>query len=515
MVDLEGLRQWPSHFHPRALLVAARLAGGDGEQRLGLLREASAAFEGLGNPRGIARCRRAIARVEMGDSVRTLAPKVGTGTIAYAMETWTAPTRWTLTLGRTGDRLMLGNLPFETPGPRLSQRIGTVFGNSRADVAALTAAMQEGSEVAPPALVSGLASEPGRFVEDVAAGLLAPIGRWPATKGQSLDLAIDGERQSAAALPWELLRLDQESWQSRHLDLLYRLPGPQAGERYAVRWLQAGLRATLAPDLVVDGIIGPRTRKAMDAALAEHGGDTQRVRARLREALAAAQAGGRRPTAVIIAANQGVQSRSRRGITYSNSRLPDIYQKEGFDLQLVQELDLDGWLRQSGTKLPPTIIHIYATWMEERTTGYLGPDLGQRFIRGGPLGKNSSGRGGPGWPQIPLLILDGPGEPDPAEQVRQILIRNAGASVYARRADCPNVLALGLDTSPDLGALQGLLSAVRRGEPLRDIYRGLAGDPPGFPWPDLGGALASLTGQLAPALWTANPDLSILPPRGP
>ena len=67
-VNLAQLSEWPSHFHPRALLVAARLTGEDREARLGLLRRAAAAFEGLGNPRGLRRCQVAMARMERSDT---------------------------------------------------------------------------------------------------------------------------------------------------------------------------------------------------------------------------------------------------------------------------------------------------------------------------------------------------------------------------------------------------------------------------------------------------------------
>lgn len=50
--------------------------------------------------------------------------------------------------------------------------------------------------------------------------------------------------------------------------------GPQTASRFLQRWLNAfNLRATIYPDMQVDGVIGPRTLSALKAYLARRGAD--------------------------------------------------------------------------------------------------------------------------------------------------------------------------------------------------------------------------------------------------
>ena len=319
--------------------------------------------------------------------------------------------------------MTLGRLGVDDLGQRLSEALGATWGADRAKAAALTTALQGDREVAPPALVRGLASAPGRFAADIAGELLGRIAGWPIGSASKHDLVIDAGRLSAAALPWELVRLDRARWQSWCLDLMYRcLPAPQAGARYAVRWLQAGLRATVAPDLAVDGLIGPRTEAGLEALLGQ-AGDQGRARTRLRGALAEEWANGRRPLAVILQAGEEAQKRSRRGLEYGGSRLREVYEQAGFECKLVDGLDLDAWLARYGDKLRATVIHVYATWVEEGSSGYVGPDFGERATRRGPLGKGDpvSGRRGGGRsrsdPRRPGGA--GPGRADPTTVAAQ------------------------------------------------------------------------------------------------
>ena len=90
------------------------------------------------------------------------------------------------------------------------------------------------------------------------------------------------------------------------------------------------------------------------------------------------------------------------------------------------------------------------------------------------------------------------------------MLRNGAGTLFSRRADCPNILGLGLDAYPDLDALGRLLGGFRAGGSLREAYAGLAEVGSAPSWLGLADALPRETGRLAPALWTADPDLSVL-----
>ncbi len=87
---------------------------------------------------------------------------------------------------------------------------------------------------------------------------------------------------------------------------------------------------------------------------------------------------------------------------------------------------------------------------EDLSAGSVEPDFGRRYTKRSK--SRSIGDESPGRRQCPLLILDGPAEPDPGEHVRQIFLRNAAATGETPLPKVPPLIYLGRGLSPSIPA---------------------------------------------------------------
>src|SRR5882724_1126373 len=177
-------------------------------------------------------------------------------------------------------------------------------------------------------------------------------------------------------------------------------------------------------------------------------------------------------------------------------------------------VSLSYFIREQSSRQLPSIIHIYAPYIEQKSGGEVQPDWGgwHDFDYSKPpspsLPSDSPAERGEAHQRgvYPLLVLDGPGELERTEQVRQIFLRNAVGTLVARNPLFPHILGLGLDQYPNFEILGSLLSGIRKGQCLRELYETIAGGMPKLSTE----SLHRNTGRLAPALWSADPDLNVI-----
>ena len=466
-VDLQRLRGWPSHYRPRALLTTAMLSR-DAATKQNLFTEAEACYRELEDQRGVDFCRKLLGQINI------FQPPSNSQVV------WSANHYQKVLITR--------------------QAVETFYANLE-----LKAAWE--NETVPWMLVKALSESPERLADWGFDTLMAI--------GAPGDRVIETDHLGPAALPWEFARFGPKEKMSS--ELLYR--GVQ-NERYPVQWLQQGLRILGFEPGPVDGIVGPRTQEAYRQLRQQLGQEALNPHDRkqvIRERLAQIQQGSdapgkqrlakfrQRPRAVILQASVDSQQASRRGLWFSGSPLAKVYEDCGFECRIFQGEDMDSVLIDEGKRHPPDLVHIYAPYAESRSSGDVGPDFGCKLQAHKPRA------GAFVTVPIPLLILDGPGEPEPAERMRQIMLRNASGTLFAQRLDCPNVLAFGLASEPNLLLLRQVLEGLRRGNSLRMIYHGLTKNNPEIGFEDLKFLLGSNgpNGSLAAALWTADPDLSV------
>jgi hypothetical protein len=496
-IDLEQVRHQPSHFAPRALLVAAML-GTDGLKVGNLIREAEAAYRNLDDPRGIRRCRFWLSRVATRSAAGQAAPSPQT------LFRWLPYPCRRMVLKRDTSHLELDehviaelDRPFRDS---LNQLLSETMSCGESRIRKVEVLQWE-NEVAPHALMEAMMKAPDFFAGPFVSNLLKPKVGMAWYEAGSRDIVIASDHLFKAAFPWELARFNHPLWNELELGLMYRAV---RAEDYPRRWLQQGLGLSTSDGLPVDGIIGPMTVAEARAFMHLHGAnDLASLKALMRKEFSMKRTSA--PTVVILQSTQEQQVLSRRGFA-DVSLLPKIYKSVGFRCSVYDGLSLDAYLSQHMGSAAPSVIHIYAPYVEERSTGDVSPNFGKHYANNAHsrVSQTSS------LYQIPLLILDGPSEPDPAEQMRQIFLRNAVGTLYAQRLDCPNILALGLASHLFSDILLELLVEVMQGSNLREIYSTLTKASPAHSYEDLPLLLHKHTGTVAPALWTADPDLSIL-----
>ncbi|MEQ9408685.1 MAG: hypothetical protein RIK87_13195 [Fuerstiella sp.] len=350
-------------------------------------------------------------------------------------------------------------------------------------------------EAAPYSLVVAVAEQPG-WVAGAFDGLTLDTRK---SAGSGIDFCLTGDHLSAMATPWELARF---SFNTAERPLIYR---DVFNATYRIHWLQSALRAAGAHDLSQTGSWNPETAEALKEFVTQNR-PTDDLKQALRTVLAASLPACR-PRAVVLQPTEYRQQEAQRGLSElgDEERFLWLYEQHGFSCEIHHGLTLDDFAAEDTADEPPTIIHVYTSYRESRSDGTVEPDFG-----GGGRKRKARKRGPEFQPENPglcsLLILDGPGETDNAEQVRQLFLRNATGAVLARDERWPNLLGIGLDQYPDTEFLQRLLAGIKAGVSLRQLYQALTGQ-------DMvlsAETLCRQTGVAAPVLWTSDPDLSVL-----
>lgn len=351
----------------------------------------------------------------------------------------------------------------------------------------------EGFRAAPHGLVEAFSRYPDIFADRVFDPLVEP--ELPPGLGLLIDVAFSGEHLGGAGIPWELARRSRLGREKRPLRLLYRHVEHPA---WRTAWLQRALGQALDEPLEPTGIWDGRTAEALQRFGNRLGtSDIGRLKDKLVD-LVGREARSSFPLRVALFEasehrQKGSSASLRRGVALSS-----LYTRHGIDFREYEGVGLVEFVRHPES-LKYDVIHVRSSYIERRSEGDVVPDLA--FEKS--FGFRSFGE--PRKP-FPLLILDGPGQPEPVEQVRQIFLRNAAASLLARTALFPNILAIGLDLQPNLELLEKLIAGLQRRRSFFELYREIAS-----PMPEIGArSLHQETGRLAPALWSADPDLCIL-----
>lgn len=269
----------------------------------------------------------------------------------------------------------------------------------------------------------------GRHLFPPAARLLLTGNRQP------LDIRLDIRSTSLQWLPWELLRLDEESLPlavDERVSVLYRLN-----------------RLNRATEL----------------------GDTQ-------------------PGPVLVVQlTQAEDLLTTRGYEQTTGgALGRRYRRSGVACQELEQPGLDE-LREALTRLRPAVVHLVSNLVENgpqaalvfgsRRDIVLGESVAQsRYLPGAPqvtsAGELSAAMAG--LEPSPLVILDVPAPPVPSERLRQLFLRNAFASEWAGATSAPPAAILGTGLGGD--ALQGdlavqLIDLLRAAQPIGSIARAL------------------------------------------
>lgn len=499
-VDLKRLYELPTHFAPRAMVVLAKLAQAraNGKSVEALLLRAEKAYESLADHRNAAQCRADLDRLRKGtitniDSVGSKwKSQISTGTgnipVHDDIETaWPLFPRQVLSLSETPAWIdALAEFGSAVSPPSLRKKI------------------LRQHETAPFELIEAAAKHPnllaGPVFEHLAATELSP--------GSPCDLAISADALTGAGIPWELARLNHDTWSAHHFRLLYRTV---RNSDYRIQWLQRALRVAADSSLAVDGLWGPQTAAALYSFRQQTGiEDERKLKRELGSAFRQRRKAQEPPMAIILQSTTEQQRSGQRGIQFVGSMLPRLYEKLGFRCQIFFGLDLPGFFSEWQHGDLPALIHIYAPYVDSPSLGGVLPDFGDVYTQHSKL-RAGNARERPNEFRVPLIILDGPAELEPSEHMLQIFLRNAAATLLALDPSFPNILGLGLDHQTDLRAMEKLLAAILEGKSFRDIYFNLVKDGPVQEAEGLNmDNLFQATGKLAPALWSADPDLSIL-----
>lgn len=362
------------------------------------------------------------------------------------------------------------------------------FAVGHTEAHAIPSELIDGHRAAPHFLIDALARFPDVFSRDVFSTLLNEV-LAPDRSVERRDLAVVGEHLGGAGVPWELGSADR-------VRLVYRR---LSNERHRHLWLQIALRAAGFSEPPLSGEWDVATAKALRELANRLGTDAiGTLKRELRKAITKASASSK-PRVVILQAAKRSQMKAQRGLDFGSAEIEKLYQRHGFQAETLFGVSLAEFL-WANPRLP-TIVHVYAPYVERTTTGDVLPDLGQEVPRGTPQLHPQELRDA-----IPLLILDGPGEPDPTEQVRQIFLRNAAATLFAKEGTFHHILGIGLDPQPDFRSLENLLDGILKGKSLYQLHHSLREGAPKL----TAETLHKSSGRLAPALWTPDPDLSIL-----
>jgi hypothetical protein len=298
-------------------------------------------------------------------------------------------------------------------------------------------------------------------------------------------------------LPWELADdADGEQVVSITFEELYRTPVRPGPGAWLARFLQLGLNRDAGSQLSVDGVVGPETRRALEATSGERP-DIGLTVQRLHEALLA----GANPRVVML--------RAGRDAARGERALGRRYARAGLDPTHVMRAHADvlgGLLR---TSPPPMIVHITAGLMV--SGGAIALDLG--------AGDGTAGlvtaleldyalrRVTADWP-APVVVLDVPLPRGRRDAADQLLLRNGFAGDLFALGGARAVIATGLQRPADEDVLQDVLvEGVARGDAIGAVVRAMRA---------AGEDAASFHDGLAfaaTALWADDPRLRLPAPR--
>lgn|GEM_PF-917879 len=301
---------------------------------------------------------------------------------------------------------------------------------------------------------------------------LAPLGALPGPY-----LEVRTSRGALASIPWEAV-LPGAAYRT-----IYRRPIQPVPIRDTVLMLQEAVQRS-GRDIIIDGIYGPQT----DSLLKAFGDDPREARARL----LAEHPPKEKPQVLIIQASVERQQVTKRGHSNFGVEMPAEYIRCGVEVVRLNEPEQLALVGLPGFR--PTLVHLVTAFQESTRTGEVCLDFGGMESTITPSALDGWLRRISGAGLHPFVLVEAVLPPDPYDQARQALLRNAFCDELFRFGNTRGVLAAGLaDPFVLRDAVRRMADAAAERRSAADLYRGLA----------------ELPLLLPPALFTLDPEIPV------
>jgi hypothetical protein len=310
-----------------------------------------------------------------------------------------------------------------------------------------------GQALLPGSLRKAIASQVGR------AGRPSDSPRPPSGQPRTLEIILECEHALLHAVPWEMLVLDRARPKpviaEPSISHVWRtIPGVVPRER--ILWMQRALR-DLGHGTVVDGILGPATKRAVAEAQAELGMRADGIpdaftRIAFRDALRARRPSSQRRRVLLVQARPEEEIFELRGFSSAGTDLAAFYGSHDFELSFVPDPDPE-LLRKMLLDRPCDILHIASPIAESLEGRELYLKFGSSFSRTRSLTAFTSRWFANALSSLShrpsMVIVDVPRPPSLHEALLQLVLRNVFAAHLFILGRLPVVLATGLAAPED------------------------------------------------------------------
>lgn len=290
-------------------------------------------------------------------------------------------------------------------------------------------------------------------------------------------LEVRTTRGPLASIPWEAVLPGGAD------RAIYRRPVAPVPIRDTVLMLQEAIQRS-GRQIIIDGIYGPQT----DSLLKAFGAGPREARARVLEAYPPAE----KPQVLVLQRSAEQEQFLKRGHANFGVDMPAEYVRRG--LEIIRLYDPQQLTDVAPPGFHPSLVHLVTAFQESTRTGEVCLDFGgTEAVTPSALDawlRRISGAG-----LHPFVLVEAMLPPDPYDEARQTLLRNAFCDELFRFGNTRGVLAAGLAEPGLLGAAVERMADAAAGRRFAaDLYRGLAGLPLLFP----------------PALFTLDPEIPVL-----
>lgn len=339
-------------------------------------------------------------------------------------------------------------------------------------------------------------------------GFLKRHGNAVSQAPRPSDFKLDSLSPALSKVPWEFARFRKKPIQT-WWRYFYRAASQTESHRQSDKWLQLALRHLVAPDLFIDGVIGPKTQLAV-AELRRKFRITRKVAgAELNARIQGLLVGGKnkRNTRALIVRPAKTEHRLGEDVRW-------LYEEWSFKTEVVWAEGLSK-LKAAIAGFQPDVIHLQSFFREVHGTGQVYLDFGADNPNILGAGSSVSSQPSPSFLNDalafsdplrlrPLVILDCFCPSGLTERLHQLIYRNAFAAELFQVGKTSGVIAMGLAENPDLYLKQAetLIGGLSNTEPFGEIVNSLRrGSPRG---------LAQQISTTGVALFTNEPSLTVL-----
>jgi hypothetical protein len=348
----------------------------------------------------------------------------------------------------------------------------------------------------------------GKLGDMLFKGYLKRHGKALPNASRPSDFKLDSLSPALSKVPWEFARFRKKpigTWWR----YFYRGAAQTASHRQGDKWLQLALRHLVAPDLFIDGVMGPKTQLAL-AAL--------RRKFRIPGKVAGAELNARIQRLLV----SGKNKRNTRALIVRPAKTERhlgedvrwLYEEWSFKTDVVWAEGLSK-LKAAIAGFQPDVIHLQSFFREVHGTGQVYLDFGDDNPN--ILGASSSVSSQPSPSFLndalafsdplrlrPLVILDCFCPSGLTERLHQLIYRNAFAAELFQFGKTSAVIAIGLAEESDLSWKQAetLIGGLSNTEPFGAIVNSLKEGSPS--------SVAQQISTTGVALFTNEPSLTVL-----